>query len=136
MFYCSLLFLFTSCGHYVSVAKVNVDRSSLASTFARSPDPSQQSPPTGEKLYISWRLPLKLKPEEHQIVLSLVYKDLTEEKKIYPINHRIGVVSFPLLDKKFEDTKGLFSYQVLLVDKQETVVDKWEHQMWIKILNP
>lgn len=129
------ILLFSSCGHYVQVAKVNVDRTNLASTFARSPDPDQAAPSVGEKLYVSWSLPFSLQPQDHQIVLSVVYKDLTEEKKTYPLEHRLGVISFPLLDKKFDDTKGFFAYQALLVDKEEKVIDKWEHQMWIKVIH-
>lgn len=135
--YCSIfcIFLFISCGHYVAVSKVSVDRTNLASTFARSPDPDQASPPVGEKLFVSWSLPFSLQPKDHQIVLSVVYKDLTEEKKTYPLEHRFGIVSFPLLDKKFDDTKGFFAYQALLIDNQEKVIDKWEHQMWVKVIH-
>ncbi len=134
MFFCSLLFLLTSCGHYVSVSKVTVDRSNLASTFVRSPDPEQISPPAGEKLYITWTLPLAMLPKDHELILSIVYKDLTEEKITYPLEHRIGVISFPLVNEKFEKTKGFYAYQVALLNKEQKVIDTWQHRMWIKIL--
>jgi hypothetical protein len=137
MFCYSLLFclLFTSCIHYVQVAKVSVNQSNLASTFARSPDPEQAHPPTGEKLYVSWRLPLSIQPEDCHILLSVIYKDLTEETKTYPLAHRIGAVSFPLLNEKFKETKGLYAYQAILMDKDDKVIDKWEHQMWVKVIH-
>ncbi|MBM3193835.1 MAG: hypothetical protein FJZ59_06370 [Chlamydiae bacterium] len=127
--------LFSSCIHYIQVAKVEVNQSNLASTFVRSPDPKQDHPPTGEKLFVTWQIPLSIDPSNCQIVLSLIYKDLTEETKTYPLSHRIGRISFPLLDEKFKETKGLFAYQALLVDKDNKVIDKWEHQMWVKVIH-
>lgn len=133
----SLLFslLFTSCIRYVQVAKVSVNQANLASTFVRSPDPKQEHPPTGEKLYISFRIPFSLEPSDCHILLSVIYKDLTEEVQTYPISHRVGALSFSLLDEKFKETKGLFAYQALLVDKDNKVIDKWEHQMWVKVIH-
>ena len=131
-----LLFL-TACGpaHYVQVEKVSVDRASLASTFARSPDPNQIKPPTGEKLYINWYLPFSIKPEEYQLVLSVIYKNLTQEQKIYDIPTRIGFSSFSLIDKKYQETKGFYSYKVELVNKNDgSIKDTWEHQMWVTLL--
>ena len=134
--YYSLLFLLASCGPSVTVTRAIIDKSSLASTFVRSPDPLQKNTPNGERLFISWTLPLTLKPENHYLVLSVIYKDLTEEKKIYPIHNRYGTATFDLLDDNFKDHNGFYAYQAELQDTEGMVIDKWEHQMWVSILNP
>ncbi len=136
--FCStLLFslLFTSCVHYVGAAKVNIDKTNLASTFARSPDPQQASPPLGERLYINWQLPPSIKPEDHHIVLSVIYKDLTEEKQVYPLAHHLGITSFSLLGQKFTEKNGFHAYKVELLDKEDKVIDKYEHRMWVNLIH-
>lgn len=138
MFYYTLLFsaLFVSCQrHYVQVSKVPVNQETLASTFARSPDPLQEKPPTGEKLYISWQLPFSLDPNNYHLVLSVIYKDLSEEQQTFSLPHQMGVVSFSLVDERYLETNGFYAYQVELVDKEGKVIDKWQHQMWVTILH-
>ena len=136
--FCStLLFslLFTSCIHYIDVARVTVDKTNLASTFARSPDPAQSSPPTGEKLYSNWRLPPSIKPEDHHLVLSVIYKDLTEETQVYPLAHHLGITSFALTGQKFTEKSGFHAYKVELLDKDDNVIDKYEHRMWVNLIH-
>lgn len=132
--FCSILLTLVSCTQ-IQVSKVNIDKTSLASTFARTPDPTQQSPPLGEKLYVSWRLPLNLKPEDHHVVLKVIYKDLTQEEVIYPMAHRLGTVSFTLLNEKFKSKNGFYAYEALLVNKEDKVIDKWQHQMWVNLID-
>ncbi len=135
-FYCSLSLLLVSCGPTVTVTRAVIDKSSLASTFVRSPDPLQANVPNGERLFISWTLPFSSKPENHNLILTVIYKDLTQEKKTYPIHHRFGIATFDLLDDKFKDHNGFYAYQAELQDTEGTVIDKWQHQMWVSILNP
>ena len=132
---CFLSLLLVSCNqHYLQVDKLAVDRNSLASTFARSPDPEQIKPPTGEKLYISWALPFSAKPKDYHLVLSVIYKNLTQEQETYPIARRIGFLSFPLINKKYKDTEGFYAYKVDLVDAEGKILDTWQHQMWVTLL--
>ncbi len=135
----SLVFslLCISCGpqHYLGVSRAVVDKTTLASTFARSPDPEQSRPPKGEKLYVSWLLPPSLKPKDLHITLSVIYKDFTEETLEYPVSNLIGAVSFPLINEKFNEKQGFFAYQALLLDKDNHILDKWEHQLWTEIIH-
>jgi hypothetical protein len=134
----SLLFvaLSISCGpqHYLGVYREVVDKTTLASTYVRSPDPVQASPPKGEKLYVRCKFPPSEKPIGYHILLSVIYNDLTEEKIDYPVALRSGEISLNLTDTKFKKTQGFFAYQALLLDKDDNVIDKWEHQLWTKII--
>ena len=126
--------LLVSCGGHVTVTKVNVDRSSLASTFVKSPDPLQDKPPVGERLYIQWTLPLHHDPQEYHLLLSVIYKNLTEEKKEIPLATRFGTETFSVVDAKFKETDGLYSYKVDLIDQNGHVCETWKHQMWVNLI--
>ncbi len=133
-------FLFLSlfcCGctsHYVSVVKVPIDKTSLASTYAESPDPKAAKPPKGEKLYVSYRIPFSMNCDDLKIRLKVVYRNLEQEEKVFPVHHRMGAVGFDLVGDKFKKTNGFFTYRVELLDKDDHVVDSNQQRMWVEIL--
>jgi hypothetical protein len=130
-----LSILFASCNtHHIQVSKAFVDKTNLASTFARSPDPMQQNPPVGEKLYIRWNVPFSRKPENCKLVLSVIYKDLTEEVQQFPVSSRFGIVSFSLVSQKYKEKNGFQAYKAELLDENNQVIDKWQHQMWVNLI--
>lgn len=129
-------FTFASCtSTNLTVKKVEVGPESLASRFARSPDPLSAKPPTGEKLYVGWTLPLALNPKDHEIRLKVIYKDLSEETFMYPLTWRAGVFAFSVIGEKFKDTKGVFSYKAELVNHDGLVLNTWKHQMWVNVIH-
>jgi len=128
------IFLSGCSKYYVNITKVTIDKNSIASTFARTPDPLKVQPPSGEKLYITWRLSTKMDPTHHKIVLHVIYKDLTEETITYPLTVRAGTFDFQLLNEKFEKAKGFYSYKAELIDAAGEILDTWQHIMWVKVL--
>ncbi len=134
--YFALCFFLSGChSNYVSVRKVPIDKTSLASTYAETPDPKGLNPPKGEKLFVSWRLPFSIDPTGMKIKLQVIYRDLTTDEVEHPINFRLGAFGFDVLDKKFKDTKGFYSYRAELLDKDGKSVDVFKQKMWINILN-
>ncbi len=120
--------------HYVSVVKVPVDKTSLASTYAGTPDPKAKVVPKGEKLYISYRIPFSMSTDDLKIRLKVIYKNLEQEEKIFPIYHRIGAVGFDLVGDKFKKTSGFFTYKAELLDKDDHVIDCNQQRMWVDLL--
>lgn len=120
---------------YLSVRKVPIDKTSLASTYAESPDPKASKPPKGEKLYITYRVPFDHETEGMKLKLQVVYRDLSKEEIIYPINHRIGVFGFDVLDKKFKETNGFYTYRVTLIDQQDRELDTFKQRMWTNVIS-
>lgn len=130
-----LIFLCSGCGStFLMVKKLKVDKTALASTFARTPDPLQADPPTGEKLYVAWWLPFRSDYSQHKLVLHVIYKDLSEETITKRLPRRVGTFEHALIGKAFTSKKGIFSYKVDLIDEKEQIVDTWEHIMWVKVL--
>jgi len=106
-----------------------------ASTFARTPNPSPDANEAGERLYVDWRIPFKMDPKDFEVVLSVVYKDLSEETIRKPLTGRVGGFNFPLVGDKFKKTKGFLTYKADLIDKNGIVADSWEQAMWVKVLH-
>ena len=73
-------------------------------------------------------------PQEMRIRLSVIYRDLAVEEVIHPITHRMGAFSFPIIGAKFTQTNGVYSYRAELIDKEDKVVDTWQHRMWVEVL--
>ena len=120
---------------YLSVRKIPIDRASLASTYAESPDPKGAKPPQGEKLYISWRVPFDKSYEGMNIRLNIIYRDLTQQEVVFPVNRRLGIVGFDVLDEKFKETNGFYTYRVALIDQKGHEIDSFKQRMWTNIIS-
>jgi len=130
-----LFLIFAGCQkHYLTVFREKVDHTSLASTFARTPDPRQENPPIGQRLFVQWRLPRWTKKETLRVNLKLVFKDYTEKVLTYPLYHPRGVIIYSLLDEEYEQKRGLLTYMAEIVDEEGKVIKEWKHQLWVKLI--
>ncbi len=133
-----LIFLFLFCfsceKYYLSVKREAVDRMKLASTFVGSPDPRQKNPPKGQELILEWRLPEQALQEELVLVLSVIYKNHTEEKIRYPINRRRGVITYSVLGNDYKETEGFLTYKAEILNKDESVIKQWKQQLWTDLI--
>lgn len=131
----SLLFFLTSCQkHYVSVLQESVGKKNLASFFTKTPDFRLKEPPSGEKLLIEWNLKEEVMKKELVCRLSLFYKNYTVETLYYPVLKKRGVISYFLLGEKFLLTKGLLTYKAEIVTKEGDLVQKFEQQLFTKLI--
>ena len=133
-----LIFLFLFCfsceKYYLSVKREAVDRMKLASTFVGSPDPRQKNPPKGQELILEWRLPEQALQEELVLVLSVIYKNHTEEKIRYPINRRRGVITYSVLGNDYKETEGFLTYKAEILNKDQSVIKQWKQQLWTDLI--
>ena len=130
-----LLLLLVSCEkYYLSVTREAVDRAQLASTFVKSPDPRQESPPKGQELTIEWRLPEKDLEEGLTLVLSIIYKNHSQETICYPVNKRRGVITYSLIGEEYKQTEGLLTYKVEILQKDNLVLKEWKQQLWTELI--
>ena len=128
------LLLFGCEKYYLSVTREAVDRARLASTFVRSPDPRQENPPRGQELTIEWRLPESDLEEGLTLVLSIIYKNHSQDTICYPVNKRRGVLTYSLLGEDFKQTEGLLTYKVEILQKDHTVIKEWKQQLWTELI--
>lgn len=129
--------LFTGCtSGYIQIEKVKTDRATFASNFARSPDPRLLNPPKGEKLYVSWSLPMAFKSNEFRMKVDLIYRNLTTETLLFPLKRRAGSKIIEILGKEFKEKKGFLSYKAEIISVDGEVVSDYTHRMWVKLILP
>lgn len=133
----SLLFLlvFTACEKQsLAIKREWVGRNSLASTYVGSPDPRQKDPPRGQKLFMRWNVPSKMLEEEPTLILSILFRDLSEEKIYYPLDKKKGYAIYELLGEKYRKTKGFLSYKAEIVSQEGKVLKQWQHLLWAQLI--
>jgi len=114
----------------MSIERQRVSKTSLASSFVRSPDPLQSDPPTGERLWIDWSISPTQFEENLILTLRVIYNSFEVERIAYPVNKRSGQVSFSLLGEKYKKSGGIFTYRADIDRPDGTVVESWVQQMW------
>lgn len=133
-----LIFLSLLCAscekYYLSVKREAVDRTKLASTFVGSPDPRQKNPPRGQELILEWRLPESSLLEKPVLVLSVIYKNHTEEKVCYPITRRRGVVTYSVLNEEYKKTEGFLTYKAEVLTADDTILKEWKQHLWTDLI--
>lgn len=135
LFFLAFLFVAGCTRSDICVVQDFIDKNNLASSFAYTPDPLLRCPPTGQRLLIDWRAPSK-QSTDHCLVLSVIYRNLEEERFCYPVCGNSGQIEHLLLGEKYLDTKGLFTYKIELLDDKKELVACFEHRMWVKIIRP
>lgn len=136
-FFCFVLLLLTlGCSNkYLSIQKEYVDRSSLASSFTKSPDPMQKNPPIGRRLWIDWDIPGKDWEEGLFLSLRVVFNNYQEERVTYPITTSKGYLHYDLLGEKFIKTGGLLTYMAEISNIEGKILARWQHQMWFNLID-
>jgi len=125
-----LLTFFTSCyKDHLYVQQEWVDRNFLASSQVGTPDPRQAHPPEGQRLLVAWRFPKNLVDEGLNLVLTVRYWDNSEEVISRPITQSLSNTAF-----NFFDGQKILTYRIDVVDRQEVVIETWEHQFWTKLI--
>jgi len=128
------LALFSCSKHYVNVTKIEVTRSTLASSFAKTPDPRQKHPPKGEQLLVEWNLPSKWDKEHLFLELHLIYHDCFEETFRYDLDKLRGDLSYFLLGEHYQKTGGLMTYEVQIKTETDQIVEQFKQALFTKII--
>lgn len=134
----ALLFcLFTLAGcdkYYLSLRQVPIDSQYLASSHIGSPDPRQADPPTGQKVVMQWAVPPELLKQKPSLVFHVIYKNHTQEELVYPIEDRMGMEVYSLLNQAYRDKGGLLTYHAEIRTKDGKVYKEWAHQLWVHLI--
>ena len=131
----ALLVLCSGCSYQsLTVERQRVNRDSLASTYVGSPDPAQKDPPTGERLWIDYRVSPANFKENSVLTLRIIYNNFEEEKVAFPVKKKSGQFSYSLLGEKYQKTGGIFTYRADLEGADGVVIDSWVQQMWFDLL--
>lgn len=118
----------------MSVVREKVDRGALASTFVGSPDPLQENPPHGQKLYIRWRLPYLTDMKNKYLSLSIIFQNYQTQTLLYPLDHHRGVIVYSLLNEDYFSVGGLLTYKAEIMDGNHKVIKKWQHSLWVDLI--
>lgn len=130
-----LLFSIACTSQKLNVFSTYITQETLASYHVGTPDPCLNSPPVGQKLYMSWKLPpcyLEFQPLE--LKLSIIFHNRQRITETYPITKLKGSYVYSLLNKDFFEREGLFAYKVELIGNDE-VLDEWRHLMWVELIS-
>lgn len=129
------LLILSGCQKYgLVVHQQKVDESNLASIHVGSPDPRKKDPPQGQMLIIEWWVPHMLVKQDAKLILHMILKDFTQKTLEFPINHRVGYVSYELIGEEFKKSEGLLTYQAEIVTSGGEVYRKWDHQLWVNLI--
>lgn len=136
-----LIFLFLICvfcsgcqKNFVTVVQEKIHRNLLASSFVDSPDPMQHNPPHGKKLYISWNIHGDYNFEECRLRISMIFRNRETRTVELAIPRKRGTIVYSLLDQEYYETRGLLTYKVEVLTKNEEILALWTHQMWVNIV--
>lgn len=136
-----LIFLFLICvfcsgcqKNFVTVVQEKIHRNLLASSFVDSPDPLQHTPPHGKKLYISWNIHGDYNLEECRLRISMIFRNRETKTVELDIPRKRGTILYSLLDQEYYETRGLLTYKVEILRKNEEILALWTHQMWVNIV--
>lgn len=129
-----LLWGLTGCEkYYLSLRQVPIDVNYLASTHVGSPDPRQQDPPYGQKVVMQWVIPPRLLKQKPELIFTVIYRNHTEETRVYPIEDRTGSQIFSLLNEAYQEKKGVLTYRAEIRTAQG-IYREWKHQLWVPLM--
>jgi hypothetical protein len=129
------LFFYGCRYHHVEVTKLPINRSGLASSFTKAPDPRQKAPPEGEQLLVHCNLDSELDITQCKAVVSMIYNNLESETVEYQLRAAKEDFSLFVLGEKFKRTQGVLTYKVEIVS-DDTIIYTKQHPMWFKKIEP
>ena len=137
IFFCGAVFFLSGCtSGYIQVSKIKTDKLTYASRFARTPDPRELNPPKGEKLYISWSVPVDIKPHFYRLKVDIIYRNLSTETLLFPLRRRAGSRIIEVLGDEYKEKEGYLSYKMEIVDLDGNVISDYTHRMWVDLILP
>jgi hypothetical protein len=117
----------------LSVFSNYLTREDRASYFVGTPDPLLNSPPVGQRLYISWRLPKEYCAKSLVIKAYLRFHDKKQEVVTYSLRNTSGSRVYELLGQDFFSSGGLSTFKVELY-ADDKLLDEWRHIMWVELI--
>lgn len=105
-------------------------REYLASYRVKTPDPLLNHPPLGQRLVISWSIPIRcMEMDNLHIDVQIRYRNRDEEQFQIPIDKSCGTYIHSVLDSDYFTRCGILTYKVDLVGDGK-IIEEWRHQIW------
>ena len=118
---------------YVSNQHLSPDY--LASSYVGSPDPSAEHFDDGVQLYVSWRVSKETLEKHPQLVVDVIFGDLTEQRFEFIIAKRSDFQTIRLLEPVFSEKKGILTFRAEIITENKDVIAEWKHQLWTPLLH-
>lgn len=122
-----LLLSLTGCRPPLSVYTESVDRHSLASSVALTPDPKLNNPSIGQKIVIQWSLPQDLIPAT--LFATIYYKNGQESIISKPVRSYYDTATIYHIDQEFYQ-KGVISTYKVEIFKEDRCIATFYHHLW------
>lgn len=131
------LFLLSACAsERLYVQSDYFSNRDLASSYAKTPDPRQESKWLGQQLILGWSLPKEyLQKPDLRLELTLRYRNREQVVKRFPLKKRKGQLLHLLKNDEFLEKKGILTYRLQVVAAKDEVLETWQHQLWTNLLD-
>lgn len=130
-----LALLLSSCSkYYLSLNQQFVDRKYLASSHVNTPDPRQATPPKGQLIHASWKIPQEIYELEPKLIVRLLFWNYTEKEVEFPLETKVGQHSFFVIGDEYKETKGVLTYMAKIVLPDGSVYKEWKQQLWVELI--
>lgn len=130
-----ILLLLTSCSSkYLAIHTDFISAENLASFHVGTPDPELYCPDYGQRLHIAWNVPCAASLAVHA---RIRFKNLEEIEWSFDLNEPRGIYSYVLLNKDYDNTGGILTYKVSLVNHASggpVVVEEQYHALWTELI--
>jgi hypothetical protein len=126
-----LILLTSCCNERLIVFTEVVSYEKLASFAVCTPDPALECPDRGQRLVISWFLPDCR--AGGFIQGKIRFRNLEEIDVNFPIADARGHMTYELVNQDFCRTGGFLTYQLFLVQHDETVAVS-THALWTELI--
>ncbi len=83
---------------------------------------------------MQWAVPPKLLKEKPQLVFHVIYRNHTQEEIVYPIEDRMGMEVFSLLNEGYRSKGGLLTYRAEIRTSRGEIYRQWTHQLWVQLI--
>jgi len=111
-----------------------VDKSSLASSWVKTPDYRADRPAEGQRLLMSWDFPKSTFDKKLTLIARVRLWDNTEEVLAYPIKRKRGSTDYFFPNGGEGKSRKILTYLVQVVAENGEVVEAWKHQFWTELI--
>lgn len=131
----SVLLLVSGCQRQPLLVETEyVSFRSLASHWVQTPDPNRLCPSTGQRIFVSWRLPQSyLADPDLHIDLVVRFGDNSEDHRTIPVTTFIGTYTYSALNDAYWNRSGIRTYRAQLISSG-CILEQWRHQLWADLI--
>lgn len=129
-----LLPLLSSCrAERITAHMEYLSQRSLASYHVETPDPCLNNPPMGQRILISWSIPIEEFQSGYFIKLTIRFCNRMESTQCLRVHKNRGMYIYKLLNQDYFACGGVRTYKVELY-RGNDLIECWKHQLWAELI--